>query len=116
MNPIVHMFDVANMVKPDKRLGELPATKEVYKNFLKVAWPSAVEALLVSLVGFVDTMMVSSLGENAIAAIGITNQPKFILLAAIFALNVGVTAVTARRKGQNDSCRNLLAEIFNRDH
>ena len=67
MNPIVHMFDVANMVKPDKRLGEFPATKEVYKNFLKVAWPSAVEALLVSLVGFIDTMMVSSLGENAIA-------------------------------------------------
>ena len=102
MNPIVHMIDVSRMVKPEKRLGEFPATKEVYKNFLKVAWPSAVEALLVSLVGFVDTMMVSTLGENAIAAVGITNQPKFILLAAIFALNVGVTAVTARRKGQND--------------
>ena len=102
MNPIGKMFDVSRMVKKEKQLGEIPSSKEVYQNFLKVAWPSAVEALLVSLVGFVDTMMVSSLGENAIAAIGITNQPKFILLAAIFALNVGVTAVTARRKGQND--------------
>ena len=56
--------------------------------------------MLVSLVGMVDTVMVSGLGEEAIDAVGITNQPKFILLAAIMSLNVGVTAVVARRKGQ----------------
>ena len=38
----------------------------------------------------------------AIAAVGITNQPRFILLAMIFSLNIGITAVTARRKGQED--------------
>jgi putative MATE family efflux protein len=46
--------------------------------------------------------MVSGMGTNAIDAVGITNQPKFILLAMIFSLNVGITAVVARRKGQQD--------------
>lgn len=92
-------FTVDRMLKPEKRLGNTPNTKQAYMNFFKVAWPSALEALLVALVSSVDTMMVGSLGEGAIAAVGITNQPKFIVLAAIFSLNVGVTAVVARRKG-----------------
>ncbi len=96
------IFTVRGMIKPDQILGELPSTKLAYNNFFKMAWPSALEALLVGLVGAVDTMMVGGLGKNAITAVGITNQPKFILLAMIFSLNVGITAVTARRKGQED--------------
>lgn len=99
---ISNIFSVHKMVKPQQMLGEYPKSKEVYKTFLSVAWPSALEALLVGLVGSVDTMMVGGLGEGAIAAVGITNQPKFILLSAIFSLNVGVTAITARRKGEKN--------------
>lgn len=47
-------------------------------------------------------MMVGGLGAEAIAAVGLTNQPKFVLLAMIFSLNVGVTAIVARRKGAED--------------
>jgi len=97
-----NFFSVNGMIRPQQVQGELPLSKEVYKNFFNVAWPSALEALLVGLVGFVDTIMVSSLGKGAIAAVGITNQPKFILLAMIFSLNVGITAIVARRKGQED--------------
>lgn len=96
---LLSFFTVSKMLKPEKRLGDVPSTKKAYENFFKVAWPSAIEALLVGLVGSVDTMMVGSLGEGAIAAVGITNQPKYIILAVIFSLNVGVTAVVARRKG-----------------
>lgn len=95
-------FTVRGMIKPDQILGDLPQTKTIYSNFLKMAWPSALEALLVGLVSAIDTMMVGGLGTNAIAAVGITNQPRLILLAMIFSLNIGVTAVTARRKGQED--------------
>ena len=95
-------FTVSGMIKPNQRLGDLPTTKTIYTNFIKMAWPSALEALLVGLVSAVDTMMVGGLGKHAIAAVGITNQPRFILLAMIFSLNVGITAVTARRKGQED--------------
>ncbi|MDF2544513.1 MAG: hypothetical protein K0S47_4231 [Herbinix sp.] len=90
------------MLKPSLVIGDIPSSYETYKNFYKIAWPSALEALLVGLVGSVDTMMVGTMGEGAIAAVGITNQPKFILLAMVFSLNVGITAVTARRKGQQD--------------
>jgi len=95
-------FSVSHMSKNTELHGELPSTGELYRKFLKVAWPSAIESFLICLVGVIDTIMVSKLGEEAIAAVGITNQPKFIVLAVIFSLNVGVTAVVARRKGEED--------------
>ena len=97
-----NFFSVSQMISPDQVQGEIPASKTMYRQFMAMAWPSAVESVLIGLVGAVDTMMVGGLGDAAIAAVGITNQPKFILLCTIFALNVGVTAVTARRKGQGD--------------
>ncbi len=74
--------------------------KDLISRTLRIAWPSATEAFLISVIGAIDMMMVGRLGKNAIAAIGITNQPKFILLAAILALNIGVTVIISRRKGQ----------------
>lgn len=102
MNRTIHFFTVRGMLNPGLVTGELPPTKDVYRNFINVAWPSAVESLLVALIGFVDTFMVGTLGDGAIAAVGITSQPKFILLSMIFSLNVGITAIVARRKGQKD--------------
>jgi len=90
------------MLKEDQIIGEIPSSSQAYKNFFKIAWPSALEAFLVGAIGSVDTIMVGKLGEGAITAVGITNQPKLILLAMITSLNVGVTAITARRKGQQD--------------
>lgn len=95
-------FSVSRMLKPSEKIGDIPDSRTVYQNFFKIAWPSAIESTLVGLVGAVDTMMVGGIGTDAIAAVGITNQPKFILLAAINSLNVGVTAIVARRKGENN--------------
>ena len=77
-------------------------TKVLLKETVHVAWPSVVEALLVALVSLVDTMMVSTLGEAAIAAVGLTMQPKFISLCVFFALNTAISSIVARRKGQKD--------------
>lgn len=97
------LFSISYMLKDSQRTGlPLPTTREVYQRQYRMSWPCALESVLVSLIGSMDTMMVGGLGPSAIAAVGITNQPKFILLAMIFSLNVGVTAVVARRKGQND--------------
>jgi len=96
-------FSVEHMLKPQHRTGlPIPSNKEVYLRQYRMSWPCAVESVLVSLIGSIDTMMVGGIGPEAIAAVGITNQPKFILLAMIFSLNTGVTAVVARRKGQGD--------------
>ena len=99
---LANLLSVNSMLKSDQIIGALPSSKTAYKNFCKIAGPSALEALLVGLIGAVDTMMVGTVGNGAIAAVGITIQPKFVLLAIIFSLNTGIIAVTARRKGQAD--------------
>lgn len=108
-------LSVKYMLKSNQMIGELPSSRTAYTNFYKIAWPSAIEALLVALIGAVDTIMVGTLGQGAIAAVGITNQPKLVLLAVIFSLNTGITAVTARRKGQQnqtDANRTVRAGIL----
>jgi len=81
--------------------GEIPSTKNLYKDFMIMAWPAMVESVLMSLVNLVDTMMVSKCGTNAVAAVGLTTQPRMIFYAVFFALSVAVTAIVSRRRGQN---------------
>ncbi len=95
-------LSVHNMLKEDQILGEVPSSRIIYRNFYRMAWPSALEAFLVAMTIVVDTIMVGGLGKGAITAVGITNQPRLVLLAAVFSLNTGITAITARRKGQGD--------------
>ena len=83
-------------------MGEIPSEKQILRRTLQIAWPSIVESFLVSLVGMIDTIMVSSLGSYAIAAVGLTTQPKFIGLAIFISLNVAVSAIVARRKGERE--------------
>lgn len=66
---------------------------------IQLAWPAVFEQILVTLFGMVDMMMVGGVGPAAIAAIGLTNQPFFLALAAFQALNVGTTALVARFVG-----------------
>lgn len=76
--------------------------KHMLKNTVSMAWPSVLESFLISLVGFLDTIMISSLGLSAIAAISLATQPKFVALAIFIGLSVAVSSVVSRRKGQND--------------
>ena len=81
---------------------------------IAVAWPAMIESFFVALAGMIDTYMVSSMpdpkGTNAIAAIGLTNQPKFIALTLFFGINVAVSVLVARRKGEQS--REKAQEIF----
>lgn len=77
--------------------------KESYiKKTIAMAWPAVLESFFVAVVGIVDSMMVSRLGEYAVAAVGLTTQPKFIGLALFIAINVAVSALVARRKGEGN--------------
>ena len=96
------MFDTQKMLKGTPAQGTVPSGKEAISKTLWIAWPSILESFLISLVGFIDTIMVSSCGEAAIASVGLTTQPKFIGLAIFISLNVAVSAIVARRKGEND--------------
>lgn len=99
MNTLLNFFRWQNMIKPAQILGDIPDNRTIYRRTFHIAWPSAVESVLIALIGAVDLMMVGGLGSEAIAAVGITNQPKFLVLATILALNTGVTVLVSRRKG-----------------
>ncbi len=90
--------------------------KDIYKKTLSIAWPSTVEGALTAIIGSVDTMMVGTLGAAAIAAVGLTNQPRMIMYVFVQAMCVGTTALCARRKGALDqrganSCLNQSLAI-----
>lgn len=98
-------------LKVTKQLPEGVKSRDLYKDIIRIAWPSFVELLLTQLTSMVDLMMVGSMGgkahpeigTQALAAVGLTTQPKFLLMAAFVAMNTGVTALVARNKGTNDS-------------
>jgi putative MATE family efflux protein len=76
-----------------------------------LTWPSLAEGFLASLVSMVDMMMVSVIGTGAINAVGLVTQPKFVLLAAFIAFNIGSTTMAAHAKGADD--RRLANSVFN---
>ena len=84
--------------------------KAMTKKAISVAWPAMAESFFVTLAGMIDTMMVSALGSYAVAAVGLTNQPKFIALTVFFGINIAVSALVARRKGEGrrDSANEIL--------
>ncbi len=84
---------------------QTPNKKTIYKTVLQVAWPSTVESVFLAMVGLIDTIMVSGLGESAVAGIGLTIQPKLIGFAIIIALSTSVSAIVARRRGEADADR-----------
>ena len=73
--------------------------KAIYKDVVRIAWPSLVELMLTQLASMVDMMMLGRLGPAALSAVGLTTQPKFLLMTLVMALNVGATSMVARHKG-----------------
>ncbi len=82
--------------------GKIPAeqSRAMTRKAVSVAWPAMAESFFVTLAGLIDTMMVSAMGPYAVAAVGLTAQPKFIGLTLFFGVNIAVSALVARRKGE----------------
>ncbi len=82
----------------------VPTKSEEQKNIvsetLHMAWPAVCESFFASLAGMIDSLMVSSIGSYAVAAVGLTTQPKFMGLAFFIAVNVAISALVARRRGE----------------
>ena len=115
INVLKRLLDPEYLVGKEHRLGELPDAKTAYGDVMRIALPSIIEMVLMSLIGSVDTMMVGNeLGAEALSSVGLPTQPRMLLLCLFFALNVGITAIVARRKGEdrqeeaNATLRNAL--------
>lgn len=98
----MNLFNTARILKQEPVAGEIPPAQTLLQDTVSVAWPSVVESFLVALVGFIDTIMVSSLGAYAIAAVGLTQQPKFIFLSIFLAMSTSISALVARRRGEEN--------------
>ena len=104
------------MIRAERKLGPAedyrPGT--MYGTFVRVAWPALLETVLAGFINFVDSVMVSSVGEEAIAAVGLTNQPRLIFYAIFFALSVAVNAIVARRygEGNREGANQCLAQVL----
>lgn len=76
-------------------------TRGTIRATMRMAVPAIIESFFVAFAGLVDSFMVSSLGSNAVAAVGLTTQPKLVGLSAFLAMNVSLSALVARRFGEN---------------
>ncbi len=88
---------------------------DIVKEAVQMAWPAVCESFFVALAGMIDSLMVSSIGSYAVAAVGLTTQPKFMGLALFIAINVAVSALVARRRGeqkQEEANRILVAAVL----
>lgn len=75
LNRVVSLlFNARRILKRTQLEGPLPDDGDLLRRAFRVAWPSTLESFLVALVSVVDTIMVSSLGAAAIAAIGLTGS------------------------------------------
>ena len=93
-------FDIKRMLPKGMEPRDLPSSGSMYKEYIRLAVPSVCEMVLISLISMMDTVMVSGIGTDAVAAVGLVTQPRMIMLCMFFALNTGITAVVARRRGE----------------
>ena len=85
-----------------KAIPEGYTSRQLYNDVIQIAWPSCVELLLTQLASMVDLMMVGQLGAWALTSVGLSTQPKFLVMTMFMALNVGATAMVARFKGAGE--------------
>jgi len=97
---------------------EVESPAERRSLIIGLSWPALAESVLSSTVAIVNMIMVGSLGSHAIGAVGLVSQPRFVMLAAFMALNVGSTAMVSRFKGANDRssantvlCQSLIMSL-----
>ncbi|WP_347905895.1 MATE family efflux transporter [Pseudomonas purpurea] len=69
---------------------------------LHLAWPILIEQLLRLSVGLIDTFMISHISDQAVAAVGSTNQINVLAILLFGPLAIGSSILTTHHLGAND--------------
>lgn len=80
-------------------IGDDTNRNQKVKVILALAVPSMIENFLQTIVGFVDTLFVSKIGLNEVAAVGVTNAIMAVYIAVFMAMGVGASSLIARSVG-----------------
>lgn len=70
-----------------------------YKTILLLSWPTILEQVLQTMVSFVDTAMVGSLGPAATAAISVNTSTIWLVSGMMNALSIGFSVLIAKNIG-----------------
>ena len=84
--------------------------KQFFKSFnsdcAKEVWAISIPAILESLfligANIIDSKMLANLGLGTISAISVTYQPRIFVFCVFFGMNIAVSAMIARAKGENN--------------
>ena len=83
---------------PEERAG-------LRREVARQAWPVVLQMLLKTMMFYVDSSMISSLGQEAMAAMGVVGPISHTLVAVLSALSVGTVATVARAWGEGDRAK-----------
>lgn len=73
-----------------------------YKDMLGIALPITLQNLIANSVNMLDTLMITSLGEKSLAAVGFANQIFFLYSVTIFGIVTGSSVFIAQFWGKRD--------------
>ena len=80
------------------------------RSTLKLAWPISLQSMLVTFLSMIDVMMVSHLGDEAIAAVGLGNRVLFVVMVIVMGLSwaVGILSAQYHGAGNGDKIRGTI--------
>ena len=77
--------------------------KDFIKAMISIAIPITLQNLVASSVNMLDTLMITSLGEESLAAVGLANQAFFFYSITIFGVATGSSIFLAQFWGKRDT-------------
>ena len=83
LDRIQRWLSIDTMLPVAERLGPVGTTKQLYGNYLKIAWPATLQGLMLQFMTAIDLAMVGALGASALASVGIMGQPEMVMLIYI---------------------------------
>lgn len=84
------------------RLRKFLGNADFWRDTLRLAIPVSIQNILVSSFALVDTVMVGTLGETALAAVGMAGQWSWLLNLVLFGFNSGAAVFIAQFWGVKD--------------
>ncbi len=76
--------------------------RDYFSTLVRTALPIAIQSAISSSINLVSIVMIGSMGETAVASVGLANQIFFLLMFLLFGMSSGAAVFTAQLWGKKD--------------